>query len=239
MNKNMILVTAISAILFASPVCASDDDNEKPPVVVTPIVTNPNSVVNNNALNSTVTNTVTNTNANDLSQSQRQDQNQQQNAQANSNATATGGAGGSSNATGGNATATGNGSGNSTSITQNYRDYRPAVNSAYSGSLTSGLDTCLGSVTAAVQTQIVGVSGGKTIVDKNCVMIKQVQLLVQLGYPTAACFRARQDSEIDEAMKAAGIECREPPVAAVPQVATEVTPEDPSHPGVEIKSLYK
>jgi len=224
MNKSMILVTAISAILFASPVCASDDDDDKnkPPVVVTPVVTNPNSVVNNNALNSTVTNTVTNTNANNLSQSQRQDQNQQQNAQANSNATATG-----------------NGSGNATSITQNYQDYRPAVNSAYSGSLTSGLDTCLGSVTAAVQTQIVGVSGGKTIVDKNCVMIKQVQLLVQLGYPTAACFRARQDSEIDEAMKAAGIECYEPPVAAVPQVATEVTPEDPSHPGVEIKSLYK
>jgi len=219
----MILVTAISAILFASPVCASDDDDKnKPPVAVTPVVTNPNSVLNNNALNSTVTNTVTNTNANDLSQSQRQDQNQQQNTQAHSNATATG-----------------NGSGNSTSITQNYKDSRPVVASAYSGSLTSGLDTCLGSVTAAVQTQIVGVSGGKTIVDKNCVMIKQVQLLVQLGYPTAACFRARQDSEIDEAMKAAGIECFEPPVVVPQQVATDVNSEDPSHPGFDVKSLYK
>jgi hypothetical protein len=218
----MILVTAISAILFTSPVCASDDDDDKnkPPVVVTPIVTNPNNIVNNNALNSTVTNTVTNTNTNNLSQ--RQDQNQQQNAQANSNATATG-----------------NGSGNATSITQNYQDYRPAVNSAYSSSLTSGLDTCLGSVSAGIQTQIVGVSGGKTIVDKNCVMIKQVQLLVQLGYPTAACFRARQDSEIDEAMKAAGIECYEPPLVTAPQALTDETPEDPSHPVFDTKSLYK
>jgi hypothetical protein len=222
MNKSMILVTAISAILFVSPVCASDDDDNKPPVVVTPVVANPNSVVNNNALNSTVTNTVTNTNTNNLSQSQRQDQNQQQNAQANSNATATG-----------------NGSGNATSITQNYQDSRPVVASAYSGSLTSGLDTCLGSVSAGIQTQIVGVSGGKTIVDKNCVMIKQVQLLVQLGYPTAACFRARQDFEIDEAMKAAGIECYEPPLVTAPQAPTDVNPEDPSHPGVDIKSLYK
>lgn len=215
MNKSMILVSAIAAVLFVAPVYASDDDNEggSPLVGTSGTVTSTNTNTNTNSLSGVNTNT----NTNNVNQSQRQDQNQQQNSQSNSNATATG-----------------NGSGNSTSITQNYRDYRPAVNSAYSGSLTSGLDTCLGSVSAGVQTQIVGLSGGKTVVDKNCVMIKQVQLLVQLGYPTAACFRARQDSEIDEAMKAAGIECVEP--TAVPVV---VQPEDPSHPTFDTKSVYK
>lgn len=247
MNKSMVLVSAISAILFVSPVFASDnerDDDHDETTVVPVVPGNPANVTNSTTVNSTLNDTVSNINrnrndnVNNLSQNQAQNQNQS----ATSNATAAGGAGGNATAsggTGGNATASGNGSGNSTNITQNYRDYRPAVNSAYSGSLTSGLDTCLGSASAGVQTQIVGLSGGKTIVDKNCVMIKQVQLLVQLGYPTAACFRARQDSEIDEAMKAAGIECRELPVAVVPQVATEVKPEDPSHPGFDIKSLYK
>jgi len=226
----MILVSAISAILFASPVCASDDENNNnnnppggaPVTTVNSSLTNTNTNVvdnvnrNRNDVNSTNVNNLNQSQGQTQDQSQRQDQNQQSIA-----------------------TATGNGSGNSTNITQNYRDYRPAVNSAYSGSLTSGLDTCLGSATAAVQTQIVGVSGGKTIVDKNCVMIKQVQLLVQLGYPTAACFRARQDSEIDEAMKAAGIECFEPPLVAAPQAPTDVKHEDPSHPGFDVKSLYK
>lgn len=91
---------------------------------------------------------------------------------------------------------------------------RLTVASVVPSSLTAGMDTCLGSAAAGVQTQIVGLSGGKTTVDTNCVLIKQTQLLMQMGYPVAACYRARLGADgaaIDEAMRLAGIECREPP----------------------------
>jgi hypothetical protein len=88
--------------------------------------------------------------------------------------------------------------------------------------LTSGQDTCLGSASGGVQTQVVGVSIGKTVVDKNCVLIKQVQLLTQMNLPAAACFRARSGAEgadIDKAMAAAGVDCSKlvPPPVIVQQ----------------------
>jgi len=122
------------------------------------------------------------------------------------------------------------------------RQYRRPVSTAYSANLTSGIDTCLGSMSGGAQAPIVGLSFGSTKVDKNCVMIKQVQLLKQLGYESAACFRARAGEEgkaIDAAMTQAGILCETvtvveetstpattpptEPVAAVP--ATPVEPE--------------
>jgi len=175
---------------------------------------------NNNTVNSSNTNTSTSSNANnnrndnvnalDQNQTQVQDQLQGQEQHQVAN-------GGYSVATaqGGNATASGNGSGNSTTVNQSFSDvYRERlnpVNSAVGSNLTAGADTCLGSVTGGVQTQILGVSGGKTVVDENCVMIKNTKLLLTMGLPSAACFYARQDPKIDKAMAAAGVECREPP----------------------------
>lgn len=114
-----------------------------------------------------------------------------------------------------NATASGNQTNTSLQFNESYRE-RLIVASAIAPNLTSGMDTCLGSASAGVQTQIVGLSGGKTTVDENCVMIKQVHLLIEMGHNTAACYRARQNREIDLAMTAAGVECREPP--SVPRV---------------------
>jgi hypothetical protein len=235
MNKNVLLIGAILAALAAFPANASDDDDddrEDNPVVV-PVITTPNpniATVTNNSTN-TVDNVVsnvldnhntaytnnTNTLRQDQAQTQVQDQNQQQ--EATSYSTSQGGnsvaQGGNAVANGGAATATGNGSGNSTTINQSYSDvYRERlnpVNTALGTNLTSGSDTCLGSVTAGVQTQIIGVSGGKTVIDENCVMIKNTKMLLQMGLPSAACFYLRQDPKIDEAMVAAGVECREPP----------------------------
>lgn len=108
------------------------------------------------------------------------------------------------------ATASGNQTNTSLQFTENYRE-RLIVASAIAPNLTSGMDTCLGSASAGVQTQIVGLSGGKTTVDENCVMIKQVHLLIEMGHTTAACYRARQNRDIDLAMTAAGVECRDVP----------------------------
>lgn len=131
------------------------------------------------------------------------------------------------------ASASANGAGansNNVDITQNYQSHRAPVTTAYATSLTSGVDTCTGSMSGGVQTQVVGLSLGKTNVDKNCILIKQVQLLSQLGIPEAACFRARAGEEgkaIDDAMKAAGVNCMDykyavpvtPPVVVTPPVA--------------------
>jgi hypothetical protein len=111
------------------------------------------------------------------------------------------------------ATASGNQTNTSLQFNETYRE-RLVVASVVAPNLTSGVDTCLGSASAGLQTQIVGLSGGKTTVDENCVMIKQVHLLIEMGHNTAACYRARQNREIDLAMTAAGIECREPPPIA-------------------------
>jgi hypothetical protein len=125
------------------------------------------------------------------------------------------------------ATASGNQTNTSLQFNETYRE-RLVVASAIAPNLTSGMDTCLGSASAGLQTQIVGLSGGKTTVDENCVMIKQVHLLIEMGHNTAACYRARQNREIDLAMTAAGVECREPPPIArvVPAPAAGQNVED-------------
>lgn len=100
----------------------------------------------------------------------------------------------------------GNGSNNTTVSTNVPRQ----VATAYAASLTSGQDVCVGSFSGGAQTEIFGLSLGGTKTDGNCVLIKQVQLLQQLGYSQAACFRARQGKEgksIDDAMKSAGVDC--------------------------------
>jgi hypothetical protein len=249
MNKNVLLISAILSALAAFPANASDDNEHETNPVTVPVVTtpNPNNVTVTNNSTNTVDNVVsnvldnhntaytnnTNTLRQDQAQTQVQDQQQQQEATSYSTSQ-----GGSAVAHGGAATASGNGSGNSTTINQSYNDvYRERLNpvhSAVGSNLTSGADTCLGSVTGGVQTQILGVSGGKTVVDENCVLIKNTKLLLTMGLPSAACFYVRQDPKIDEAMVAAGVECREPP--AVPAV---VKPEDPSHPGFDVKGVYK
>lgn len=102
------------------------------------------------------------------------------------------------------------GSGNVTDVNVQGATYRAAripVATAYAASLTSGMDTCLGSASGGLQTAPVGVSIGGTKVDKNCVLIKQVQLLLELRQERAACFRARRDPDIDQSYRDAGVDC--------------------------------
>lgn len=112
--------------------------------------------------------------------------------------------------------------GNSTNVNiegDTYQTRRIPVATAYAPALTAGEFTCLGSFSGGIQTGVLGLSGGKTTVDQNCVMIRQVYMLQQMGQHKAACERARQDANIRAAMEAAGSQCEDPyaaePVAEV------------------------
>jgi hypothetical protein len=134
------------------------------------------------------------------------------NTTSGSNSSATGGSVGNTTS-GSTSVSSADGAGansNNVTMVENYQAYRIPVTTAIAASLTSGNDTCLGSASGGVQTQVLGISLGRTLRDKNCEMIKQVQLLQQMGMPNAACYRARAGDEgraIDEAMTRAGIDC--------------------------------
>ncbi len=51
---------------------------------------------------------------------------------------------------------------------------------------TSGADTCFGSSSGGISAAGIGISGGKTVVDENCVMLKNAKLLSSLGLKDAA-----------------------------------------------------
>jgi hypothetical protein len=211
------------AMLLSAPAIADDEEHNTTPTPVPVVSTQPVTVTNTNALSNQNVSNNNNAQGQEQVQTQVQDQNQQQ--EANSYSTSQGG---SAVAHGGSATASGNGSGNVTTINQSYSDiYRERLNpvsTAVGSNLTSGADTCLGSITGGVQTQILGVSGGKTVVDENCVLIKNTKLLLTMGLPSAACFYVRQDPKIDEAMAAAGVECREPPPVKTEDVPVPYDP---------------
>lgn len=160
--------------------------------------------------------------------------------------TATGGAGGSASATGGNVTNTvaggtasqhqgqsqstsnsGNNTGSSeTNVSSVYQASRIPVSTAYSASLTSGLDTCLGSASGGIQTVPVGLTFGSTKVDKNCVLIKQTKLLREEGLLKSACVRmtlGKEGALIRQAMSEAGESCDQ---VDVPVPASAVTQAD-------------
>ncbi len=211
MNKVFV---AVSLILVSSVAMASGDGNDE------------NRQANPTATNVVVNDSNHNVNRNNVSASSDQNQNQMQSQtqgitdSGNSSASSQSNSGARSNSS---ASDNGNGS-NNTSV--EYRASKIPVATAYAASLTSGIDTCLGSASGGVSTQILGLSAGSTKVDKNCVLIKQVQLLQQLGYVEAACFRARAGEEgkaIDDAMNAAGVNCKTSPAPVVP---VTVVPHD-------------
>lgn len=221
--KKLILSAAVAAALCANVAVASDDDHRGSNTTATQRVENTNRNTNTNRNSNRNTNQNSNRNTNTNRNSNRQNQSQTAN-------------GGSASST---ATASNNSSGNNTTFNESYRDRLQAAQ-AYAPGLTSGIDTCLGSASVGAQTQLFGVSGGKTVVDENCVLIKNTKLLLEMGLPTAACFYARQEPKIDQAMAAAGVECREPPpVPAVP-VEDVPIPSDPANKSAKlISSQYK
>jgi hypothetical protein len=139
------------------------------------------------------------------------------NANASANASATGG---NASATGGNASASNsnsNNADNSSSLTSNVRvegdTYREAknrripVSTAYAASLTSGIDTCLGSASGGVQTPVVGISLGGTKRDRICETIKLSRELHHMGMREGAVQLLCSDDRVRLAMRNAGTPC--------------------------------
>ena len=72
---------------------------------------------------------------------------------------------------------------------------------------TSNSDLCTVGVSGAVQTQILGLSAGKTVRDMNCEMLKNSKTLYDMGMKVAAVSTMCQDERVFKAMMMAGTPC--------------------------------
>lgn len=76
----------------------------------------------------------------------------------------------------------------------------PSINSSNS-------DLCTVGVSGAVQTQILGISGGSTIRDLNCERLKLAKTIYDMGMKVAAVSIMCQDDRVFRAMEMAGTPC--------------------------------
>lgn len=72
---------------------------------------------------------------------------------------------------------------------------------------TSNSDLCTVGVSGAVQTQILGISAGKTVRDMNCEKLKNAKTLYDMGMKVAAVSVMCQDERVFAAMMDAGTPC--------------------------------
>ena len=72
---------------------------------------------------------------------------------------------------------------------------------------TSNSDLCTVGVAGAVQTQILGISAGRTIRDMNCEKLKNAKTMYDMGMKVAAVSVMCQDERVFEAMLNAGTPC--------------------------------
>ena len=72
---------------------------------------------------------------------------------------------------------------------------------------TSNSDLCTVGVSGAVQTQILGISAGKTVRDMNCEKLKNAKTLYDMGMKVAAVSVMCQDERVFDAMMNAGTPC--------------------------------
>ena len=76
----------------------------------------------------------------------------------------------------------------------------PSINSSNS-------DLCTVGVAGAVQTQILGISGGATVRDMNCERLKLAKTIYDMGMKVAAVSIMCQDKRVFNAMEMAGTPC--------------------------------
>lgn len=68
-------------------------------------------------------------------------------------------------------------------------------------------DLCTIGVSAAIQTQILGISGGGTFTEENCQRLKNAKVLYDMGMKVAAVSVMCQDKGVFDAMMQAGTPC--------------------------------
>ena len=71
----------------------------------------------------------------------------------------------------------------------------------------SNSDLCTVGVAGAVQTQILGISAGRTVRDMNCEKLKNAKTLYDMGMKVAAVSVMCQDKRVFDAMMMAGTPC--------------------------------
>tara|TARA_R110002074_G_scaffold1347_1_gene8028 strand:+ start:134 stop:682 length:549 start_codon:yes stop_codon:yes gene_type:complete len=71
----------------------------------------------------------------------------------------------------------------------------------------SNSDLCTVGIAAAVQTQVLGISGGGTVRDMNCERLKNAKVLYDMGMKVAAVSVLCQDKRVFESMMNAGTPC--------------------------------
>jgi hypothetical protein len=81
----------------------------------------------------------------------------------------------------------------------------PSANSPSYSSMSQ--DVCSMGVSGSISTSIVGVSGGKHIVDENCERIKLAKVLQDFGMKIASVAILCQDPRVFQAMESAGTPC--------------------------------
>jgi len=114
---------------------------------------------------------------------------------------------------------------NETTITQKIESPPPSAIAPSIGSSFSQ-DLCTTGISGAVQTQILGISGGKSVTDKNCERIKLSKTLYDMGMRVAAVSLMCQDERVFMAMRMAGTPCPfEGLIGDQAQVAWESNPE--------------
>lgn len=94
------------------------------------------------------------------------------------------------------------------SINQNETTVKSPPPSAISPGVTViNNDLCTVGIAGAVQTQILGISGGTTVRDMNCERIKLAKNLYDMGMKVAAVATLCQDERVFSAMNNAGTPC--------------------------------
>src|SRR5210317_418734 len=94
---------------------------------------------------------------------------------------------------------------NDSSVTQKIES--PPASAIAPAIQSGGNDTCTIAATGAVQTQILGISGGTHIRDMNCERIKNSKQLYNMGMKVAAVSLMCGDPKVFEAMMNAGTPC--------------------------------
>lgn len=182
------------------------------------------------AIRNTNTNTNLNANENNNSNTQGQLQGQQQSigdtTAVSSSVSGVSNSGNSSNSNNANNSSNNSSSnaasssGNTTNVTvegdnTTYEARRIPVSTAYAPALTSGLDTCAGSLSGGVQTGVFGLSLGGTKSDQTCQLIKLGREAAQMGMPDVQCQLLALDKRFNEALRRANRSCNLPAGGAV------------------------
>lgn len=91
--------------------------------------------------------------------------------------------------------------------TVNYKNQPPPSAISPSPSIGSGSDVCVVVRSGAVQSTIIGISGGTHVIDKNCIMLKNSRMLASLGLKVSATALMCENRAVWRAMIMSGTPC--------------------------------